>query len=110
MPVFNRRVKMVSFRLSDEEYGQAIQTCSSQGIRSVSALARAATVKLLDEAPAAAPPAPSQYSTSAQLEQQLRGLTEALARVSLLLDVRTTNAANHHHSDTNNTETSTAHA
>jgi hypothetical protein len=40
LPVLKRRSRMISFRLSDEEYASLRSLCENEGIRSVSALAR----------------------------------------------------------------------
>jgi hypothetical protein len=42
MKMVGRRSKMVSFRVSPEEYRSLCQACSTQGLRSVSELARTA--------------------------------------------------------------------
>jgi hypothetical protein len=45
--MLNRRNKMVSFRLSPDEYRTWCQACSEQGMRSVSELARTAVQALV---------------------------------------------------------------
>jgi hypothetical protein len=47
MPRFNRRNKVISIRLSTEEYTQLQNLCLSRGADSLSELARAAMKKLL---------------------------------------------------------------
>jgi hypothetical protein len=47
MPVFKRRSKMVSFRLSEQEYENLLALCGSTGARSLSDLARHAMNGLL---------------------------------------------------------------
>ena len=47
MPVLKRRSKMVSFRLSEQEYQDLVALCSSCGARSLSDLARDAMNGLL---------------------------------------------------------------
>src|SRR5262250_3057512 len=42
MPVFKRRTKLVSFRVSDEEYEKLQGACLAEGARSISELARSA--------------------------------------------------------------------
>ena len=42
MPVLKRRSRIVSFRLSDEEYAAMMESCISQGSRSLSDYARSA--------------------------------------------------------------------
>lgn len=96
MTVFHRRVRMVSFRLSDEEYCQALQTCLDQGFRSVSALARAATVRTAKEESHDQQHQDDQATTASlstaagsypDLEARLKELTQILTRVTALLDL-----------------------
>lgn len=47
MAVIKRRSKMVSFRLSDEEYRDLLMLCEQRGSRSISDLARDAVFNLL---------------------------------------------------------------
>lgn len=42
MPVLDRKSRMVSFRLSSTEYEAAVNTCRTQGFRSMSLYARSA--------------------------------------------------------------------
>ena len=42
MSVFNRRTRIISFRLSEQEYENLRGVCQSRGIRSISDLARLA--------------------------------------------------------------------
>jgi hypothetical protein len=46
MSVLDKKDRMVSFRLSGSEYAAAEITCRQQGVRSVSSLARDATLKI----------------------------------------------------------------
>ncbi len=48
MTLFNKRCRMVSIRLSDEEYRQLHEACSATGARSVSDLAREAMRQIID--------------------------------------------------------------
>lgn len=48
MAVLRRRSKMVSFRLSEQEYEGLISLCTTRGARSLSDLARDAMCRLLD--------------------------------------------------------------
>lgn len=48
MNMNDRKSKMVSFRLSPEEYRQFRGACSSHGVRSISELARTAMQSLID--------------------------------------------------------------
>src|SRR5579871_579984 len=47
MPVIKRRSKMVSFRLSEQEYQDLLRLCEQRGSRSISDLARDAVFNLL---------------------------------------------------------------
>ena len=49
MTILNRKSRMISFRLSNEEYERATKCCAEQGHRSVSALARSATLHALPD-------------------------------------------------------------
>jgi uncharacterized protein (DUF1778 family) len=46
MPVLKRRSRIVSFRLSQEEYDALKDTCVAQGARSISDFARSAACRL----------------------------------------------------------------
>lgn len=48
MPVVKRKNRMISFRLSDEEYEHLLELCQSQGARSLSDLARGAMQSLIE--------------------------------------------------------------
>ena len=43
MTIFKRRTRIVSFRLSEDEYDQIRAVCIANGVRSISDFARAAT-------------------------------------------------------------------
>jgi len=47
MSVIKRKTRMISFRLSDEEYAHLTNLCETQGARSLSDLARAAMQSLI---------------------------------------------------------------
>lgn len=47
MPVLKRRSKMVTFRLSEQEYQELLSYCLNRGTRSLSDLAREALQELL---------------------------------------------------------------
>lgn len=47
MPVLKRRSKMVTFRLSEQEYQELLSCCLNRGARSLSDLAREALQELL---------------------------------------------------------------
>lgn len=80
MAIFHAHVKMVSFRLSEVEYQQALEACLAQGVRSVSALARQATLNA-SQPSGAVTPVPATTST----DMHLRGVAEQLCRAALLL-------------------------
>ena len=52
MSVIKRKTRMISFRLSDEEYAHLTNLCETQGARSLSDLARAAMQSLITNGPA----------------------------------------------------------
>ena len=47
MPLLKRRSKMISFRVSEQEYENLIEFCTTHGARSMSDLARDAMCRLL---------------------------------------------------------------
>jgi hypothetical protein len=47
MSVFKRRSKMISFRLSEQEYQSLLELCAADGVRSLSDLARDAMHRVL---------------------------------------------------------------
>ena len=53
MPILKRRSRMISFRLSEDEYASLISVCESEGARSVSDLARDAVHRLIGRSPQA---------------------------------------------------------
>jgi hypothetical protein len=63
----NPRSKMISFRLSPEEYEHFREVCLTQGTRSFSEMARAAVNKLAQDPDAA-------YATNGAVESRLRNL------------------------------------
>lgn len=73
-----RRSRMVSFRLSPEEYARLQSVCSSQGIRSLSDLARTAMQRLIET--------PS--DEIGDLRSQMKSLTLELERISKVLESR----------------------
>lgn len=50
MAILKRRSRMVSFRLSEDEYANLISICEVEGARSISDLARAAVHRLMHKA------------------------------------------------------------
>ncbi len=71
-----RRSRMVSFRLSPEEYARLQTVCSSQGIRSLSDLARTAMQRLIEH--------PS--DEIGELKTQMKSLASELERISKVLE------------------------
>lgn len=49
MPVFKRRTRIVSFRVSEDEYQELLGVCMAQGAHSVSDFARLATRQCISE-------------------------------------------------------------
>ena len=80
MPILARS-KMISFRLSAAEYDQFRELCFSQGIRSVSELARAAVNKLIQDPDSAHAGNEALESRVSNLEGQVHILTHELRRL-----------------------------
>jgi hypothetical protein len=75
--VLKPRVRMVSFRLSEEEYDGLKNLCLSEGARSVSELARSTICRLLGS------PNGSPVQT---LEKRVQELDQEIKRLSLLVE------------------------
>jgi len=73
-----RKSKMVSFRLSPEEYRRIREMCAAQGMRSVSDLARTAMLKLVASENHTDP---LTYEVR-DLRDQIRSISQALERIS----------------------------
>lgn len=73
-----RRSRMVSFRLSPDEYARLRTMCSAQGIRSLSDLARTAMQRLIEEP----------KDEIGDLREQMRALAQELERLSRVLASR----------------------
>ena len=71
MAILKRRSRMISFRLSEEEYASLISACENEGARSVSDLARDAVYRVVRK------------DSQAPMETALR---ELVGRVDLLDD------------------------
>lgn len=71
--VLHRKSKMVSFRISPEEYERLRLFCSSQGQRSVSDFARLAVTRMLES-----PGGPTLASRLAEVEGRVDLLTHLL--------------------------------
>jgi hypothetical protein len=82
MAVLRRRSKMISFRISEEEYENFVGLCASHGVRSLSDLARDALHRLSavpnhngDNGSSAALDAVHLHSRIAKLEGEIERLT-----------------------------------
>ncbi len=83
MTVFNKKLsRMISFRLSPDEYSVAMRCCQDQGHRSVSALARAATLSVLPGCAAKPIIDPEDFL---EMQEQIHLLRCELARISGLI-------------------------
>lgn len=83
-----RKSKMVSFRLSQEEYQRFRALCAAQGVRSLSDLARTAMQKLVAAESRADP-----LSLEVQdLRSQVRSLSLELERISEAVEARSAHA------------------
>ena len=69
MTVLKRRSRMVSFRLSEEEYEGLMNICVTEGVRSLSDIAREAVFRLLG----------NHVQPKKDLETELRLLAERMA-------------------------------
>jgi hypothetical protein len=75
MTMTERKSKMVSFRLSPEEYRQLRDACSAHGVRSVSELARSAMQGLI-----------SNHGSAIPLHLQLQHLRDRVTLLSCEID------------------------
>lgn len=82
MNMHDRKSKMVSFRLSPEEYYQFRSACSDHGVRSVSELARAAMQSLIDAKGATLP----LYLQVRELRERLDVISGELDRLALVVE------------------------
>jgi hypothetical protein len=74
------RSRMISFRLSAEDYQKCLELCSSQNLRTVSEMARTA-ISLLLKQPAIAPRESLEWRL-AELEHRYQMLTVEIRRLS----------------------------
>jgi hypothetical protein len=84
MAVFKPRTRLVSFRLSDDEYEHLRKASLSRGARSVSDYARAALCRLLES-----PPGSGDDGLEAkvlQLDEQMQQISLELHRLQQLID------------------------
>lgn len=84
MSVFNRRSKMLSIRLSDEEYRHLRTICEVRGARSVSDLAREAMLQLMPSHHARNGDA-SVLSRIEELDERISLLQSEVSRLSVRL-------------------------
>ena len=82
MTVLNKKCRMISFRLTADEYTDAMNRCAKHGFRSVSALARTAT---LGVAPGEAPKSAVNADDFLDMQDQIFRLRNDLDRISALL-------------------------
>jgi hypothetical protein len=78
----DRKSKMVSFRLSPEEYRQFRNACSEHGVRSVSELARTAMQSLVEAKGSAVP----LYVQVRELRERMTVLSTELDRLGVLVE------------------------
>ena len=81
MTVLKRRSRMVSFRLSEEEYESLLTLCSTRGARSLSDLARDAMQALLNNGhgDGLASIVRRHHERIDELDQEVKHLTQLLA-------------------------------
>ena len=72
----NQKTKMVNFRVSLEDYARLREACILAGVRNVSALARAAMHRIIDNSD----------NNNFAIEAQVQALRENLQKISLELD------------------------
>ena len=78
MAVLDPMYKMISFRLSDDEYQQLMEMCLATNTRSMSQMARTAIHEFLEHGPAASDN--DLHQKVAQLEQRVTELSVELER------------------------------
>ena len=88
MSVAFRRSRMISFRLSPEEYDRFAKMCSDRGVRSISDMARIALQKLIA---GDAESDPISFEIG-DLRSQLKMLSNNLERIAGIVEGRNSNA------------------
>jgi hypothetical protein len=78
MPVLDRKSRMVSFRLSSAEYQAAVNTCRTQGFRSMSLYARSALLAF-ESSPNACIPRDAEMT---EIRLRLEFLTSEIQRIA----------------------------
>ncbi|WP_321476835.1 ribbon-helix-helix protein, CopG family [uncultured Paludibaculum sp.] len=76
MTLFNKRSKMVSIRLSDDEFRRLREVCEATGARSISDLAREAMHRLVD----------MPHNGHAPMESRLEQLDQKVSNLQARLD------------------------
>ncbi len=90
----SHRTRMVSFRLTTDEYAHLSQLCLTRGLRSVSELLRTALTHLMETTPDPTPEIQTRVQT---LESQLADLSSTVAQLqSHLAPIRANHATNGH--------------
>lgn len=76
------RSRMISFRLTDEEYDRFRRLCVARGLRNVSELVRTAVNQLIEQTGPELPPSPPEVIVRvATLESRLADLAVAVAQM-----------------------------
>ncbi len=83
MTLFNKRSKMVSIRLSDEEFRRLREVCEATGARSISDLAREAMHRLVDMPHGGHAPMESRLE---QLDQKVSNLQARLDKLAASME------------------------
>jgi hypothetical protein len=89
MTVFNPRKRIVSLRLSDDEYERLVGLCTAHDARSVSDLARIAVCDFLGSNGNGQ----NRRLSGTDLEAKVRQLEDELRRLSGMLDLRASSAS-----------------
>lgn len=85
MSVIKRKTRMLSIRLSEDEYERLKQLCVSEGARSISDLTRSAVQRMLDPAAGQAPGG-QLVERMQELDGMVRVLNQEVRRLSSLVD------------------------
>jgi len=82
--VMKRKTRMLSIRLSEDEYERLKELCVAEGARSISDLTRSAVQRMLY--PSQAEPSVHLVERMQQLDGMVRVLNREVQRLSLLVD------------------------
>lgn len=85
MTLFNKRSKMVSIRLSDDEFRRLREMCEATGARSISDLAREAMHRLVDPSHNGHGSGPME-SRLEQLDQKVMHLQARLDKLAAMVE------------------------